>query len=123
MDTATVLAAVAVVMSTATAVMIYTIPQIITLKKEWSDFKQSTLKELKESIARLDERTEIMLKYMQFIKLCEGCEGEMADKRARRDSCIHTSCSGDSSLNDGNEGSRHNNAQPRHGIPFRQECS
>jgi len=97
MDTATVLAAVAVVMSTATAVMIYTIPQIVALKKEWSDFKQTTLKELKESIARLDERTEIMLKYMQFIRLheCENCE--VADKRARRDSCIHTSDSGDNS--------------------------
>jgi len=68
-DAATVvLGATACILTVSSAIMIWAIPQIIGLKKDFEGFLENEFKPLKEKVDKLDERTELMMRVMEFIK-------------------------------------------------------
>mgnify|MGYP000268170502 CR=1 FL=1 len=73
-----VLGALACILGVSSAVMIWAIPQIISLKKDFSDFMEKEFKPLKEKVDKLDERTELMMRVMEFLRVnyYKDCGGE-----------------------------------------------
>jgi len=74
----TVLGALACILAVSSAVMIWAIPQIIGLKKDFSDFMEKEFKPLREKVDKLDERTELMMRVMEFLRVnyYRDCRGE-----------------------------------------------
>jgi len=70
MDAVTVvLSAAACILTVSSAIMVWAIPQVVSLKKDFSSFMEREFKPLKEKVDKLDERTELMLKVMEFLKV------------------------------------------------------
>ena len=62
-----ILGGVGIIMGVATSVMIYMIPKMTSLEKEWQNFKKKDLEDMKSKISKLDERTELILRYIEFM--------------------------------------------------------